>query len=143
MTAPIVERVNVNLPRPLLEDLRKLVPRSRRSEVIARATARELRRLKMQALFEALASEPVWPVEDHPELTTGPAIDVFLARLRSYGVWALAAPETTGSEPVREPGTTKTTARKRRAAKAEPMSEEIVTAEVAAASGTGRKGRRG
>ncbi len=77
-----VERVNVNLPRPLLDDLRRLVPRSRRSEVIARATARELRRLKLAALFQDLASEPVWRVEDHPTLATGAAIDGEVNRLR-------------------------------------------------------------
>ncbi len=77
-----VERVNVNLPRPLLDDLRRLVPRSRRSEVIARATARELRRLKLAALFQDLAHDPVWHTEDHPLLTNGAAIDGEVNRLR-------------------------------------------------------------
>ncbi len=81
--APSVERVNVNLPRPLLDDLRRLVPRSRRSEVIARATARELRRLKLAALFEDLYRAPVWRDEDHPTLATGPAIDQVVVRRRA------------------------------------------------------------
>ncbi len=80
--AASVERVNVNLPRPLLDDLRRLVPRSRRSEVIARATARELRRLKLAALFEDLSREPLWRAEDHPALGTGVAIDESVNRLR-------------------------------------------------------------
>lgn len=62
--APL-ERVNVNLPRPLLDDLRRLVPRSRRSEVIARATARELRRLKLAALLEEMARDPAWREPDY------------------------------------------------------------------------------
>ncbi len=81
--ATSVERVNVNLPRPLLDDLRRLVPRSRRSEVIARATARELRRLKLAALFEDLAREPLWRAEDHPTLGTAGAIDDAVNRLRA------------------------------------------------------------
>jgi hypothetical protein len=81
-----VERVNVNLPRPLLDDLRRLVPRSRRSEVIARATARELRRLKLAALFQDLAREPLWRADDHAPLWSGAAIDAALARLRTGNV---------------------------------------------------------
>ncbi len=77
-----VERVNVNLPRPLLDDLRRLVPRSRRSEVIARATARELRRLQLAALFETLETHPLWLAEDHPTLLDGAAIDSEVSRLR-------------------------------------------------------------
>ncbi len=78
-----VERVNVNLPRPLLDDLRRLVPRSRRSEVIARATARELRRLKLAALFEDLEREPLWSAEDHPGLGSGAAMDDAVNNLRT------------------------------------------------------------
>lgn len=77
-----IERVNVNLPRPLLDDLRRLVPRSRRSEVIARATARELRRLQLAALFQDLEREPAWKLEDHLNLASGPAIDAAIASLR-------------------------------------------------------------
>lgn len=90
--APAVERVNVNLPRPILDDLRRLVPRSRRSEVIARATARELRRLKLAALFQDLAREPLWRAEEHPDLATAAAIDATVRRLRAYAAWPLPAP---------------------------------------------------
>ncbi len=77
-----MERVNVNLPRPLLDDLRRLVPRSRRSEVIARATARELRRLQLAFVFEALEKEPAWRDEDYPALATPEAIDEQVRQLR-------------------------------------------------------------
>lgn len=82
-----VERINVNFPRPVLEDLRRLVPAKRRSEVIARATARELRRLKMAAQFETLEHHPLWTVEAYPLLGDGAAIDSFIVRLRSAGAF--------------------------------------------------------
>lgn len=84
-----IERVNVNLPRPLLDDLRRLVPRSRRSEVIARATARELRRLQLAALFQELANEPAWLSDNHPDMGTGEAIDAEVNRLRTAGTLPL------------------------------------------------------
>ncbi len=86
-----VERVNVNLPRPLLDDLRRLVPRSRRSEVIARATARELRRLQLAAVFEALEHQPAWSVEDHANLAEPEAIDAEIARLRGRAPFTTSA----------------------------------------------------
>ncbi len=92
MAARSIERVNVNLPKPLLEDLRKLVPRSRRSEVIARATARELRRLKIAAMFEDLAREPLWGAEEHGAFKTGAAIDSFVSELRTRGTWPPPSP---------------------------------------------------
>ncbi len=78
-----LERVNVNLPRPLLDDLRRLVPRSRRSEVIARATARELRRLKVAALLDELEHDPAWRDQDYHQLKDQAAISVEIDRLRS------------------------------------------------------------
>lgn len=86
-----MERINVNLPRPILEDLRRLVPPKRRSEVIARATARELRRLKIAALFEELARAPIWRTEDYPQLPNGEAIDQFILQLRMAGTRDMAA----------------------------------------------------
>lgn len=88
---PQIERVNVNLPRPLLDDLRRLVPRSRRSEVIARATARELRRLQLAALFQELERGPAWEAADHPELTTGAMVDAVVNRLRTQAGVPLSA----------------------------------------------------
>lgn len=88
---PQIERVNVNLPRPLLDDLRRLVPRSRRSEVIARATARELRRLQLAALFQELEREPAWRADDHPDLATGSLVDGVVNKMRTQGGLAPAA----------------------------------------------------
>ena len=97
MSTNTLERINVNFPRPVLDDLRKLVPAKRRSEVIARATARELRRLKVAALFEALGRNPAWTVESYPALTDGAAIDDFVNQLRASGTYSRTPPEATAS----------------------------------------------
>ncbi len=86
MSTQSIERINVNFPRPVLEDLRRLVPAKRRSEVIARATARELRRLKLAAQFETAAEKPVWSGADYPQLTDETAIDKTLAELRNANI---------------------------------------------------------
>lgn len=88
MSTNTLERINVNFPRPVLDDLRKLVPAKRRSEVIARATARELRRLKVAALFEVLERNPAWNLEQYPALADGPVIDAFVADMRTSGTYA-------------------------------------------------------
>lgn len=90
MSAPTLERINVNFPRPVLDDLRRLVPAKRRSEVIARATARELRRLKLASLFETLERTPVWRAETYSALADGSAIDSFVAQLRASGSYSVA-----------------------------------------------------
>ena len=77
MSQPTAERVNINLPKLVLEDLRRYVPRSQRSQVIARATAREVRRIKLIAVLDELGREPAWRAADHPELSTATAIDQF------------------------------------------------------------------
>ncbi|TAH51912.1 MAG: hypothetical protein EYC68_09025 [Chloroflexota bacterium] len=91
MSMPSLERINVNFPRPVLDDLRRLVPAKRRSEVIARATARELRRLKVASLFENLARNPAWQAEQYPHLSDGMAIDNFVAQLRASGTYTSAS----------------------------------------------------
>src|SRR5512143_1865005 len=87
MSTPSVERINVNFPRPVLDDLRRLVPAKRRSEVIARATARELRRLNLASLFETLQRSPAWQAEQYPQLADGDAIDRFVAQMRASGLF--------------------------------------------------------
>lgn len=94
MSTTSLERINVNFPRPVLDDLRRLVPAKRRSEVIARATARELRRLKVAALFEALERNPAWTLEQYPLLEDGPTIDSFVAQLRASGTYSRTLPES-------------------------------------------------
>lgn len=97
MSTTSLERINVNFPRPVLDDLRRLVPAKRRSEVIARATARELRRLKVAALFEALERNPAWTLEQYPLLADATAIDSFVAQLRASGTYSHTPSESTAS----------------------------------------------
>lgn len=78
-----IERINVNFPAPVLEDLRRLVPAKRRSEVIARATARELRRIKLAAQFEQAARHALWTDEKYPALADPDRMDAALTALRS------------------------------------------------------------
>jgi 2-hydroxychromene-2-carboxylate isomerase len=85
MSTTSVERINVNFPSPVLEDLRRLVPAKRRSEVIARATARELRRIKLAVQFEQTARRAVWSDEKYPALGEPNAIDAALTALRLNG----------------------------------------------------------
>ena len=100
MSAPSLERINVNFPRPVLDDLRRLVPAKRRSEVIARATARELRRLKIASTFEVLGQNPAWRSDKYPQLADSAAIDTYLDQLRASGTYA-SAPQTTLQSPIR------------------------------------------
>ena len=90
------ERININLPKPLLEDLRRYVPRKQRSQVIAQATARELRRIKLSAALDELKREPAWRPTEHPELTTGATIDQhFQQRRAGWSRMARARKEAT------------------------------------------------
>ena len=62
------ERLNVILPRALVEELRDLVPARKRSQVIAEALAEKLGRLRQtKAVREAAGA---WSDEEHPELTS-------------------------------------------------------------------------
>lgn len=91
MNTQSLERINVNFPRPVLDDLRRLVPAKRRSEVIARATARELRRLKIASAFETLGQAPAWRSDKYLLLTDVSAIDLAIRQLRVSGIYARAA----------------------------------------------------
>ncbi len=105
MNTPLLERINVNFPRPVLDDLRRLVPAKRRSEVIARATARELRRLKVASLFEKLDRNPAWDAAQYPHLLDGSSIDLYVAQLRASGTFTTArnvAPSPTRRKARRE-----------------------------------------
>jgi hypothetical protein len=91
MSHATIQRINVNFPKPVLDDLRRYVPRTQRSQIIARATERELRRIKLSAVFDALVREPAWLSREHLELSSGPAIDAWIARQRAG--WAPARKE--------------------------------------------------
>lgn len=75
------ERINIRLPRELADDLRRLVPPRKRSQVIIAGTAQAVARIKQEAALEEGAG--AWTDESHPELVTQEDIDRYLQDLRS------------------------------------------------------------
>jgi hypothetical protein len=63
------KQANFLLPKELLEDLKKSVPRMKQSKVVAEALKKELKRIKLKkALKESFGA---WKNGDHPELAEG------------------------------------------------------------------------
>ena len=83
------EEVYFKLPRALVKDLRRTIPRTERNKVVARAVERELRRVKLLTALDELVESPAWSAEAHPELMTGEDIDAHIHRLRA--TWQLTA----------------------------------------------------
>ncbi|MFV1950847.1 MAG: hypothetical protein ACC630_02645 [Nitrospinota bacterium] len=66
------------MPKDLLEDLKKNVPRMEQSKVVAEALKKELKRIKLKrALKESFG---IWNNSDHPELAEG--TDKYIRRIR-------------------------------------------------------------
>ena len=74
-------RINVTLPTTLLEELDSLVPAGKRSQVIAKAVATYLSRLKVLAAIRE--TQGAWRDEDHPELATPEDVSAWVRALRS------------------------------------------------------------
>ncbi len=74
-----VERLNIRMPRELADELKRLVPARKRSQLIVAATAEAVARLKQQ---EALREEKIWSDENHPDLTTQEGINRYLREMR-------------------------------------------------------------
>ena len=75
--------VRFKLPRSLVKELRRAVPRADRNRVVARAVERELRRLALLSTLTELAHEPAWTATAHPDLKTGNDIDKYVDGLRA------------------------------------------------------------
>jgi uncharacterized protein (UPF0305 family) len=79
-TAKALKRINVTFPVPLLEELRRYVPRRERNKFIVEATEKEIRRVRMlKALQESAGA---WSDEDHPDLMTVEDVNRYVRRLR-------------------------------------------------------------
>lgn len=65
----LTKQANFLLPRDILEDLKKNVPRMQQSKVVAEALKKELKRIKFQRALEE--SFGIWKNGDHPELSEG------------------------------------------------------------------------
>jgi hypothetical protein len=79
------ERLNLYLPKDVVEDLRRHVPAGQRTRFVSQVLARELRRLKLKAAIEASAG--AWRDEDHPELATPADIDRWIEKGRADLSW--------------------------------------------------------
>ena len=67
------ERLNLYLPKSLVDDLREIVPARERTQFVIDVLERELYRRKLMAALDA--SYGAWGDQDHPELKTGEDID--------------------------------------------------------------------
>lgn len=79
------ERLNLYLPKTLVEDLRRYVPGGERTRFVAETLAQALRRLKLRAAIEASAG--AWSDEAHPELDSGEDIDRWIEEGRAVLGW--------------------------------------------------------
>ena len=75
-----VQRLNIRVPRELVDELKRLVPARKRSQVIVAATAEAVARLKQQ---EALREDKIWSDEGHPDLTSQEDINRYLSEMRA------------------------------------------------------------
>jgi hypothetical protein len=48
------QRININFPDDVAEDLKRLVPEGQRSSVVVEATRRELERIRRKGAYESL-----------------------------------------------------------------------------------------
>lgn len=79
------KRMNLLLPRGLVDDLYALVPPRQRGRVIAEAVARELRRRRLLAAIEQSAG--AWGDAAHPDMKTASHIDRWIASSRRGLGW--------------------------------------------------------
>jgi len=75
-----VERLNIRVPRELANDLKRLVPARKRTQLIVDATAEAVARLKQQ---EALREGKIWSDESHPDLKSQEDINRYLREMRA------------------------------------------------------------
>lgn len=71
-------QANFLLPKDLLDELKRIVPKREQSKVIAEALKKELKRMKLRQAL--LTSFGAWKDEDHPELQEG--TETFIRNLR-------------------------------------------------------------
>jgi hypothetical protein len=77
------ERLNIYLPKDLVDDLRRLVPNRERTQFVIDALTKALRRARMAAALEQ--SYGAWRDEDHPELATFEDINNWIDENRRMG----------------------------------------------------------
>lgn len=73
-------RINISLPKSVLEDIQQLVAPRKRNEFIAEATKEKLALLKQQKALGKTAG--AWKDKNHPHLNTAKDMEVFLKETR-------------------------------------------------------------
>jgi hypothetical protein len=81
-------RINVTFPEHLLDELDKLAPPRKRGQIIVKATAEYVRKLKLLAAIKESAG--AWDDASHPELAAPADIDRWLRESR--GSWRQELP---------------------------------------------------
>jgi hypothetical protein len=79
----VKERLNLYLTKPVMDDLRRLVPARERTQFVEEILARELRRRRLKEALKASAG--AWKDEDHPDMLTGKDIDRWIEEQRQAG----------------------------------------------------------
>ncbi len=74
----LTKQANFLLPKEILDDLKKNVPRMQQSKVVAEALKKELKRIKLSRNLQE--SFGAWNKENHPELADG--TDEYIRRIR-------------------------------------------------------------
>jgi hypothetical protein len=87
-------RLNLYLPRQLVEELRRVIPPGKRADFVAQALDRELRRARLLAAIEAAAG--AWREGDHPDLNSGTDIDRWIEGTRREMRWDRASEDRGG-----------------------------------------------
>ena len=77
------KRINVTFPTDLLDELRWLLPARERNRFIVEATARALRKRKLEEALRQLREEgPAWRDENHPDLQTPDDVERYVRSMR-------------------------------------------------------------
>lgn len=73
-------RINISLPKTVVDELQKMILPRKRSEFIAQATKEKLDILKQQKVLEKAAG--AWKDENHPTLNTPEDMALYLRETR-------------------------------------------------------------
>ncbi len=77
------KRINVTFPTDLLDELRWLLPARERNRFIVEATARALRKRRLEEALRQLREEgPAWRDENHPGLQTPDDVERYVRAMR-------------------------------------------------------------
>ena len=78
------QRISVTFPEHLLDELDKLVPPRKRSQVIVMATTEYVRKLELLSAIKETAG--AWDEASHPELATPADMDRWIREVRGAAV---------------------------------------------------------